>query len=216
MTEDVKPGRRRYDGSLRQEQARRTREAILDAAQRCFEGRGYAATTVAAIAGEAGVSPRTVHLAFDTKAGIVRALWNHRLRRGREEVPVAEQPWYQAMMAAPDADEQVRLNAVNSRLFKERAGGLLEVLRSAAAVDGDVGALWERINAEFRANQRTLAVSLDEKGALRPGMDVERAADILWTLNHPDVWALLVGRRGWSPDAYERWLYDAFRAQLLV
>ena len=42
---DVKP-KRRYDSTGRQAQARRNREAILDAAQRQFLEGGYAATTL--------------------------------------------------------------------------------------------------------------------------------------------------------------------------
>ena len=57
--------------------------------------------------------------------------------------------------------------------------------------------------------------SLAAKGALRPGLDVAAATDRLWTLNHPDVWSLLVGRRGWTPEEYERWLADSSRDQLL-
>jgi hypothetical protein len=57
--------------------------------------------------------------------------------------------------------------------------------------------------------------SLDEKGALRPGLDVAGAADILWTLNHPNVWQLLVGDRGWTADRFEDWLADALCSQLL-
>ena len=56
---------------------------------------------------------------------------------------------------------------------------------------------------------------LDAKGALAPGLDAARAADILWTLNHPDLWHLLVGERGWTPDAYEQWFADTACAQLL-
>jgi hypothetical protein len=51
---------------------------------------------------------------------------------------------------------------------------------------------------------------------LRRGFDVTRAADILWTLNHPDLWHLLVGTRGWTPDAWERWFGDAACSQLLT
>jgi hypothetical protein len=45
--------------------------------------------------------------------------------------------------------------------------------------------------------------------------DTDRAADILWTLNHPDVWHLLVDERGWTGEQWERWFADAARAQLL-
>jgi hypothetical protein len=57
---------------------------------------------------------------------------------------------------------------------------------------------------------------LAEKNALRPGLDMDRATDILWTLNHPDVWHLLVGERGWSPERYEEWFGDTVCAQLLA
>ena len=51
--------------------------------------------------------------------------------------------------------------------------------------------------------------------ALRPGLDVDAATDILWTLNHPNVWQLLVDERGWTPERWERWFADSARAQLL-
>ena len=56
---------------------------------------------------------------------------------------------------------------------------------------------------------------MNEKGALKPDLGVDRAADILWTLNHPTVWQLLVGTRGWTPDQYEQWCADTACSQLL-
>ena len=90
-----------------------------------------------------------------------------------------------------------------------------EAIRSAAPTDPDIAALWNRIQTEYRANQRAIVETLAEKGALGPGLDVERAADILWTINNPDVWQLLVGRRGWTAESYERWCGDLACAQLL-
>ncbi|CAN5614811.1 hypothetical protein BH20ACT17_BH20ACT17_05700 [soil metagenome] len=51
--------------------------------------------------------------------------------------------------------------------------------------------------------------------ALRPDLDVTRATDILWTLNHPDLWQLLVAQRAWTPEQYEQWFGDTACAQLL-
>ena len=62
---------------------------------------------------------------------------------------------------------------------------------------------------------RAIVEALDQNKALRRGLDVTRATDILWTLNHPDVWLLLAGHRGWSPDEFEQWFADTVRAQLL-
>ena len=58
--------------------------------------------------------------------------------------------------------------------------------------------------------------SLRAKKALRRGLDVARGSDILWTLNHPDTWLLLVGARDWRPEQYERWLVETSCEQLLV
>jgi len=87
MAEAVKP-KRRYDSSRRREQAATTRRRILEAAQRLFQRQGYAPTTMAAIAREAGVAGKTVYLAFETKSGVLRALWNFLLRGDQDDVPI--------------------------------------------------------------------------------------------------------------------------------
>src|SRR5689334_4235768 len=209
MPEPVKP--RRYDSPRRRAQAQETRREILEAAERRFVADGYAATTMAAIAKEAGVALKTVYVAFETKSGVLRALWNLRVRGDEADVPIQDRAWYRDVLADPDPERALRHGARESRLVKERAGGLFAVLRSAADADPDIAALWERINAEFHANQRVVIEAL---GPLRPGLDVDRAADIMWTLNHPDVWQLLVGRRGWTPDEWEEWFLTTLSAQL--
>jgi AcrR family transcriptional regulator len=213
MAEPVKS--RRYDSPRRREQAAATRRQILDAAQPLFEQQGYPATTMAAIAGDAGVALKTVYVAFETKAGVLRALWNLLLRGGEEDVPVAERPWYREVVEEPDPERQLRLNARNSRVVKERIAGVLQVIRNAAPVDSAIDALWDRIENDFHANQRVIVESIDNKKALRADLDVARATDILWTLNHPDVWHLLVDERGWSAEGYERWCADTACGQLL-
>ena len=214
MPEPVKP-KRRYDSSRRRAQAEATRRDILDAARRRFERDGYAATTMEAIATEAGVALKTVYVAFATKAGLLRALWNHLLRGGRDDVPVAQQQRYREILEEPDAERQLRLTVRNSVLVKQQIAGVAEVIRSAATIDPDIGELWRRIQSEFHANQRVIVESLDAKHALAPGVGVERATDILWTLNHPNLWQLLVGERGWSPEQFEGWFAATARAQLL-
>ena len=215
MPEGVKKTKRRYESPRRREQAAVTRRAILDAAQRLFEDDGYAATSMAAIAAEAGVSPRTVYLAFETKSALLRALWHLLLRGERDAVPVAEQAWYREVVDEPDPERMLRLNARNSRVVKERAGALMEVIRTAAPSDPDIEALWDRIQTDFYDNQRSILKLVQDRRGLAPGLDLRRATDVLWTLNHPDVYRLLVNVRGWSPARYERWLGDTLCAQLL-
>jgi AcrR family transcriptional regulator len=214
MPERVKT--RRYDSPRRREQAAATRREILEAAQRLFEREGYAATTMAAIASEAGVSLKTVYVVFETKSGLLRALWHLLLRGDEDEAPIGERAWYRQVLAEPDPERKLRLGAHNARLVKERAAALMGVIRSAAATDADAEALWGRIESDFYDNQRAVVQVLHDQGALRDGLDVTRAADILWTLNHPDLWHLLVGARGWSPAAWEQWFADTVCDQLLA
>jgi AcrR family transcriptional regulator len=206
------PAKRTYDATRRRQQAAETRRAILRAAQVCLERDGYARTTMADIAAEAGVAVKTVYIAFATKAGLLRALWDV-LLRGEDDAPVAAQDWYREVVDERDPVQRLRKNAHNSRVVKERIGGLLVVIRDGAALDADVEALWELIQTDFWSNQRVVVDGM--RDALPRDLDIDAATDVLWTLVHPDVWNLLVRRRGWTPQRYERWIAETSCAQLL-
>src|SRR4249920_1645357 len=124
MTEPVKPTRR-YDSPRRRQQASATRSDILAAAQRLFERQSYAATTMAAIAAEAGVALKTVYVAFETKSGVLRGLWNLLLRGDQDDAPIAERRWYREVIDESDPERQLRLNARNSRTGKLRIGAVV-------------------------------------------------------------------------------------------
>jgi AcrR family transcriptional regulator len=192
-----------------------TRTRILEAAQPLLEAHGYEATSMKEIAAEAGVALKTPYVVFESKSGLLRSLWHLRLRGDEGADPVGERGWFRAVLDEPDPAVQLRLNARNSRAVKERVGGLFEVMRTAAASEPDVDTLWRRIQAEFYENQRAIVRSLHRKRALKPGLGVTRATDIVWTLNHPDTYRLLVAERSRTPARYERWLGDVFCAQLL-
>lgn len=210
----VKP-KRSYNSSRRRDQATETRKVILEAARRLFERQGYGATTMNAIAAEARVAFKTVYVAFETKSGVLHALWDTLLRGSEDAAPVGALPWYREVIEEPDPRRQLRLNARNSRMVKQRIGAVTGVIRGAAPLDPDIDKLWRRIQVSFYDNQRAIVATIAAKNALRPDLDVTRAADILWTLNHPDLWLLLVGERGWTPEAYEQWFGDTACDQLL-
>ncbi len=169
-----------------------------------------------AVAVRASVSLKTVYNAYASKSGLLRAVWDMSLKGDLDDAPVAERPWYTALMSEPDPQRQLAMTAEASRVVKTRIGSMLKVIRDAAPVDEDLAALWELIQTDFWANQRAIIESLAAKGALRPGLDIEHATDLLWMLNHPDIWLLLVDRRGWSPMEWETWFAEACRHQLLA
>ncbi len=214
MSDPVKT--RSYDSTRRLAQAADTRRDIMRAAKRLFERDGYAATTIPAVAREAGVAQKTVYTGFGSKGGLLHGVWDLALGGDDSQTPVAARAWYQEVLDEPDPRRQLVLNARNSRSGKERIGRLLEVIRAATEVDPAVADLWRTIQVEFHANQRVIVESLHGKGALKRGLGVTRGTDILWMLNHPNTWQLLVGERGWTPAQYERWFGDAAVAQLLA
>jgi hypothetical protein len=56
---------------------------------------------------------------------------------------------------------------------------------------------------------------LAEHGALRPGLAVDVATDVLWTLSSLAVYDLLVVERSWTDDRYLAWLTTALDRELL-
>jgi AcrR family transcriptional regulator len=207
--------RRGYDSPRRREQAAGTRRKILDAAEELFARDGYAAIAMPAIADRAGVALKTVYLAFGTKAGVLHGLWDVRLGGDDQPIPVTERPWYRQLLQAGDPHQLVRAAARQSRVTKDRAGDLMRIIRQAAVTEPALADLWDRIETEFRAVLGGLAERLAALGSLASGVDVTRATDLLWTLNHPDTWYLLVRQCGWTADAYEQWVGDTLSAQLL-
>ena len=207
--------RRAYNSPRRQQQAAATRRTILEAAERLFLQDGYPATTMEAIAAEAGVSLKTAYLPFSTKSGLLRALWDLRLKSDDADAPVVQHEWFREVLEEPDPVRKLQLNARNSAAAKTRIGGLFRVIRGAAEIDADCSALWRLIQSDFYANQQMIVESIHRDGGLRRGLSVATGTDILWTLNHPDAWMLLAGQRGWTAHAYETWLAQASCAQLL-
>lgn len=206
---------RKYDSTGRREQAAITRERILAAAEKRFVRDAYSGTSVGAVAAEAGVSLRTVYLHFPAKSEILRALWNARLRGDEQDLAVEQREWFRAVIDEPDPAAQIRQNMRNSVTVKKRVGALFDVLRDAATTDPQIASLWDRIADEYRTNQLAIAKSIAKKKALKRGVDVELAADLLWSLNHPDYYDLLCTRRKWSIETYEQRVGDLLCDQLL-
>jgi hypothetical protein len=61
----------------------------------------------------------------------------------------------------------------------------------------------------------TVARHIADRFGLAPGLTVDEAADILWTLTAPETTIRLVHRRGWSWERYEAWLADAMADGIL-
>lgn len=191
----------------RQRQALQTRRLISDAARRLFLERGYAATSMDAIAGEAGVAVSTVYAVFKNKRAILREIrmaWHERTRAREiyEEAGDESEPGRRLEMVARANRRQWELGA-----------GLVAVYQGAAAADREAAAeLEEALRGRRSALDRVVG---GMEGALRTGLDSNRAAAILRALCRAEAYRELVGESGWSPDEYEAWLGEALKSQLL-
>ena len=191
----------------RQRQALWTRRLIVDAARDLFLERGYAATTMDAIAGEAGVAVSTVYAVYKNKRTILRAIreaW-HEQTRARE---INEQA-----SREPDPERRLEMVAHASRRQWETGGAVVAVYQGAAAADREAAAeLTEALRGRRAALNRVVE---GMEGSLRPGLDADRAAAILRAVCRAEVYGELVEESGWTPEEYEAWLSETLKGQLL-
>lgn len=205
--------RRAYDGSRRREQARRTREAIIVAARRRFLESGYTAATLAAIADDAGASTDTIHKGFGGKAGLLKAVCEDALG-GAGPVPAEERS--DAMQnAETDPRQLLRGLGTLTTEVAPRIAPLLLLLATAAETDAVVAQLRSDLDAARLDRMTQVVQTLAGKTALRSGLSIQEAADIMWTYSSPELYGLLVVARGWTPERYGRFVGDALVDALL-
>src|SRR4029453_7485574 len=207
MPPPVKP-RRSYDASRRQEQARRSRWAMLQAAHRLFLERGYPATTMPAVAAAAGVSVQSVYKAFGNKPALLKAVFDVAMAGDDEPVPMLGRAGLGRVRDEPDPRRKLRLYGEFVAEVSPRHVPVQLLARAAAATDPEAAGVWEQLQAERLEGLTLFARALGAEGHLRPDVPVDEARDLLWTCNSPETYDLLVLRRGWTPERYRRWVAD--------
>lgn len=210
MPDDVK--RRSYRSELRRDQAVQTRERVLAAAAGLFIERGYDATSIAAIAERAGVSPETVYARFRYKRTLLGESMQQAVR-GADPRPVPDQDAPRKLAAETDQREQLRLFAADISLRLERAAPLAAVVAGAARADPELAELYERLHATRLQNLATLVDAVAANGPLR--LPREQALETVWALTSPELHQLLFRVRGWTRDRYTDWLADSLSTLLL-
>lgn len=212
----VKP-RRRYRSHLREAQAAATRRAIVEAALEAFLEHGYAGTTMQKIARSAGVVVETIYRAFDGKPGLFKAAVEAAVAGGtvRAERPVEERPAIHAVIEEPDPRRKVERYTETQPGIHARLGPLYRTLAEAAAVRPELARIREELETQRLHGMARFAQHLAEAGALREGITIEEARDLLWTINSHAVHGMLVTERGWSSDRYRDWLAETLACALL-
>ncbi|MFP5020485.1 TetR/AcrR family transcriptional regulator [Pseudonocardia phyllosphaerae] len=200
---------RRYDSPQRRARAEATRAAVATAARRLFAERGWSGTTVRDVAREAGVSEPTVYATYGNKAGLANALVDAIASTADRDQQAAE-------LSTAEGDPAAQLAAMigfDRRLY-EHGGGVLAALRDAGRSEPDLAAAYESARAHAD-HVRHAVLATWPRGALRAGLDQNQAVDTYAALCNIDVYRVLTGERGWSPDRVEAWLHQTL-CQLLL
>lgn len=200
--------------SSRAERARKTRRRMRDSARSLFVAQGYASTTMAAIASGAEVAVQTLYYTFQTKGKLLIEVVEVAAAGDDSPVPVPQREWFREMMAATNPQRVLALLVEHGTEIYERVAHLWPAI-DAAIADPDVARYWEGVATGRRNAQRGLAVRLADLGALKPGLEIQQAADLLDLLAGHAPYRSLVQDAGWPVADYRSWLFTTLVAQLL-
>ena len=196
------------------EKARQTRRRITGAAHDLFIEHGYGATTLQEVADRAGVAVQTIYFVFGNKRSLLKEVVNTSIAGDDQPVATMDRPWFRDALGASTADAQLRQLVQGTRQTITRAAPVIEMLRTAAAIDPDVARLWPQdTNPRFTV-QAAAAKALISKPGARSGVSAGHAANLLYGMLSPELYLLYVRDRGWTPEEWEQWTYHTLRSQL--
>lgn len=210
--------KRVYRSELREEQARVTRRRVVDAAADLFTERGFAATTIDAVADAAGVSRKTVFTAVGGKVELLKLAYDYATAGDDEPLTMAERPALQEVMTLARTDPRAafRLWAGFVTEVGGRIGALHLALRAAAEVDPEAEALFRRWEQQRVDTMRAGPVAhLEAADLLRPEVSPGEAAAILSLLVDPALYQQLVVDNGWPAERFHVWLARTLVEQVI-
>jgi AcrR family transcriptional regulator len=196
-----------YHSPLRARQAAETRQTVLGAATRLFTERGWAGTTLAAVATEAGTAVETVYSAFGSKSGLLIAAIDVAIVGDDSNEPLVERSEFAGLGVG---ERPVRL-ALAARIITRALEGavpLMGALREASASDAAANTRWHTYETDRRA---VIAAGLQ---LIRGHKAPDTLVDSMWALASPEVFTKLTAERGWPVKHYERWLVETASALL--
>ncbi|MDQ1652008.1 MAG: hypothetical protein QOI35_1208 [Cryptosporangiaceae bacterium] len=205
--------KRNYSSEKRAARARETRRSVVSAAAGLFTTRGFARTTAADIAAEAGVSRKTV-FATGSKTGLLKLALDWAITGDDEDIALAGRPEVAALQRELDPARILAGWAAMSARISARVAPLSRALVVAAALDDDAAELWRSTQAQRLTGAEAFAGFLAARGGIRPGISTAEATDLVWLHTDPGLYHRLVTERGWTHENFERWLASTLAAQL--
>ena len=209
MPVDDVPPRRQYRQTRRAELTAQTRARIRDSARTLLLDRGYAGTSMRAVADHAGVGLRTVYDNFPTKTELLKEVVQTAIVGDPLPVPASGPDWFQGILDEDDPTRRAALLAQASRQLHQRTAALFTVARNAAADDPEVAGLWRAGKTGHRSDCERFARAVLGQHDTHA---MHALTATLYVLIGPETYTLLTDELGLTPQAYQQWLNDRLAA----
>jgi hypothetical protein len=164
----------------------------------------------------AAPTPESVYAAFGTKRALLASVIDVSIAGDEEPVPIIERAWVRQIRQDVDLGRRIALLAASGRAILERRTRIDEVASAAALADPEIAALVQSHDSDRLRGQRELLRIVAGDAGLRPGLELDEAADILFAIGSPAVFRSLVVVRGWSAERFEAWYAGAVERLLFA
>jgi AcrR family transcriptional regulator len=211
---------RPYSGDARRREAAARRLRIVRAASELFAERGWAGTAMADVAQAAGVALDTVYASVGRKPQLLLAVHDLLLGEGTVDedgapLPAVQRRYVADVRAAESARAKIAVYAQALTRVLPRTAPVSEALRQAGQTDDRCRGVWEELQQRRADNMRLLVADLRDTGDLRPDLDDDTVADLMWSMNDAGYFTSLASR-GWTPEQYGEMVRDVWTRTLLV
>lgn len=192
---------RPYRSPRRESESAATRAAVIAAAAKLFVRDGYAATSIRAIAAEAGVSVPTVNNQGQ-KHTLLIAAFEVAFASDEGSHSLADRPDIADVMSEPDTGIAIARYVRILGDAHRRAAGIVRAMKAAADADPIVREAYLDIDARGRRDTGIAAGWLVERGVIAPE-HLSEAADVFGYIVSADAYVHFTETRGWSPERWE-------------
>lgn len=202
-------------GGARRKRADATRRRMVEAAAKLFGQRGYAGTTMSAIAAQAGVAVQTIYFTFHSKTVLLSAVADLAITGGAASEP-ERLAWAQAALAEPDPRKRIALVVDSTAQIAPRMLPIIDAWRAAMSADPTAASTYrQRLLSRHGFLRRVIDVTA-QRGELAAGLQPERATDIFFALTTPESYADFTQLLGWTSAEWRAWVSSSLERELLV
>lgn len=166
--------------------------------------------TMQAVAGEAEVALDTVYASVGKKPALVELLFETAISNSGHAIEATQREYVQRVRAAQGARDKLTIYAGAVVAIQGRLAPLVHAVELAGQAAPELAAIWKAISDRRARNMKLFAADLIATGETRPELAEDQIADVLWVMNSPQQYLMLVEHRGWSNKQLEAWLADSW------